>query len=90
MYRLMLVKVDRRTTSYMEVALEEAFEGVPHGGDHKSRKHVAKKLIESAKKGNVSLEGLRAVGREAFQQLSIWRSVRFPARIRQNIMLIAD
>jgi hypothetical protein len=66
--------IDERTTANMDVALEEVFAGVPHGGDHESRKHVAKKLIQSAKKGNVTLDGLRAVARNASQQLLIRRS----------------
>ncbi len=66
--------VDERTTANMDVALEEVFAGVPHGGDHESRKHVAKKLIQSAKKGNVTLDGLRVVARGASQQLLTRRS----------------
>jgi hypothetical protein len=68
-----MAKVDRRTAAKMEVALEEVFEGVPHGGDHESRKHVAERLIQSAMEGNVTLDGFRAVGRAAFQQLSTRR-----------------
>ena len=64
----------RRTAAYMEVVLEEVFAGAPHGGDHESRKHVAEKLIESAQRGTVTLDGLRAAGLEAFQQLVARRS----------------
>jgi hypothetical protein len=64
--------IDRHTAAKMEVVLE-VFASEPHGGDHESRKHVAEELIESAKKGNVTLDGLRAVGRDAFQQLSARR-----------------
>ena len=66
--------IDERTTANMDVALEEVFAGVPHGGDHESRKHVAKRLIQSAKKGNITLDGLRAVARDASQQVLIRRS----------------
>ena len=66
--------VGERTTANMAVALEEVFAGVPHGGDHESRKHVAKKLIQSAKKGNVTVDGLRAVARDASQHLLTRRS----------------
>ena len=66
--------IDERTTANMDVALEEVFAGVPHGGDHESRKHVARKLIQSAKKGNVTLDGLRAVARDASQLLLTRRS----------------
>jgi hypothetical protein len=72
--RCLMVKVDGRTDLHLEVVLDDVFRCVPHGGDHESRKHVAKKLIQSAKKGNVTLDGLRAVGREALQQLSTRRS----------------
>lgn len=65
-----MTKVDQRTNANMDVVLEEVFRDLPHGGDHESRKHVARKLIESAKTGNVTLDGLRAVARNASQQLS--------------------
>ena len=65
-----MARVDGRTAAKMEIVLDEVFEGVPHGGDHESRKYVAKKLIQSARKGNVTLDGLRAVGRNAFRRLS--------------------
>jgi len=66
--------IDERTSANMDVALEEVFADVPHGGDHESRKHVARRLIQSAKKGNVTLDGLRAVARDASQQVLTRRS----------------
>jgi hypothetical protein len=69
-----MVKVDGRGTSNLEGVLDELFEDVAHGGDHETRKHVAKRLMQSAKKGNVTLEGLRAVGRDALRHLSTRRS----------------
>ena len=71
-----MTKFDERTAAKMDVALEEAFAGVLHGGDHESRKYVAKKLIQSAGKGNLTLEGLRTVARDAFEQLSTRRPAR--------------
>ena len=71
-----MTKFDERTAANMEVALEEAFAGVLHGGDHESRKYVAKKLIQSAAKRNLTLEVLRALARDAFEQLSTRRSAR--------------
>jgi hypothetical protein len=47
-----MAKVDERTLANIDVLLEEVFGDVPRGGDHESRKHVAKKLIQSAKKVN--------------------------------------
>ncbi len=69
-----MIGIDERTTANMDVALDEVFGGVPHGGDHESRKHVARKLIQNAKKGNVTLNGLRAVARDASQQVLTRRS----------------
>jgi hypothetical protein len=69
-----MTKVDQRTAANMDVVLEEVFASMLHGGDHESRKRVAEKLIQSAEQGNVTLEGLRAVGRYAFRQLSIRKS----------------
>jgi hypothetical protein len=65
-----MTKIDERTVANMDVVLEEAFRGLPHGGDHESRKYVAKKLMQSAKKGAVTLEGLRPVASRALSELS--------------------
>jgi hypothetical protein len=73
-----MTKFDERAAANMEIALAEAFAGVLHGGSHESRKYVAKKLIQSAAKGNATLEVLRAVARDAFEQLPTRRSVRHP------------
>jgi hypothetical protein len=70
----LMSEIDDRTIMIMDVVLEEVFKSAPHGGDHESRKRVAKKLMQSAKKGNVTLDGLRAVGRDALQQLSARKS----------------
>ena len=66
--------IDRRAAAKMELVLEEVFAGVPHGGDHENRKYVAEELIQSAEQGNVTLDGLRAVGQGALQKLSTRRS----------------
>jgi hypothetical protein len=63
--------IDERTTANMDVVLEEACRGLPHGGDHESRKYVAKKLMQSVKKGNITLEGLRPVASRALSELSV-------------------
>ena len=69
-----MARIDERIIAIMSVALEEVFRGVPHGGDHESRKHVAEKLIQSAENGNVTLGGLTVVARDALQQLLTRRS----------------
>jgi hypothetical protein len=65
-----MTKIEERTTANMDVVLEEVCRSLLHGGDHESRKYVAKKLMQSAKKGNVTLEGLRPVASRAFSELS--------------------
>ena len=69
-----MTKIEQRTIAYMDVALEEVCRCLPHGGDHESRKYVAKKLMQSAKKGNVTLEGLKPVASRALSDLSMRRS----------------
>jgi hypothetical protein len=63
-------KIDERTAANMDVVLEQICQGLPHGGDHESRKHIAQRLMQSAKKGNITLEGLRAVASRALTDLS--------------------
>lgn len=60
-----MTRLDERTRARMDVALEEACRGLPHGGDHGLRKRVAQKLLLSARKGNTTLEGLSVVARTA-------------------------
>jgi hypothetical protein len=49
----------------MDVALEKACRGLPHGGDHALRKRVAERLLRSARKGNTTLDGLSVVAQTA-------------------------
>jgi hypothetical protein len=65
-----MTRADERTAANLDVVLEEVCRALPHGGDHESRKHVAKKLMQSVKKGNVTLEGLRPVASRALAELS--------------------
>jgi hypothetical protein len=69
-----MTKTDERTIANMDVVLEETCRGLPHGGDHESRKHVAEKLMQSAKRGNGTLEALRAVASRAISELSSRKS----------------
>ena len=63
------MNLDDRTTANIEVALEAAFSSHPHGGDHESRKRVARKLLQSAKGGNHTLGGLEVVAKSALNEL---------------------
>lgn len=58
----------------MEVVLEEICRYLPYGGNHVRRKHIAQKLMQAAKKGNVTLDGLRAVADRALSELSNLKS----------------
>jgi hypothetical protein len=71
-----MTKIEERTTANMDVVLEEVCRRLPHGGDHESRKYVARKLMQTAKKGNVTLEGLRPVAGRAFSELSRRKSAK--------------
>jgi hypothetical protein len=63
-------KIDERTAANMDVVLEQVCRELPHGGDHESRKHIAQKLLQGVKKGNVTLDGLRKVASRALSGLS--------------------
>jgi hypothetical protein len=65
-----MTKIEERTTANMDVVLEEVCRSLPHGGDHESRKYVAKKLMQCAKMGTDTLEELRAVASRAFSELT--------------------
>jgi hypothetical protein len=69
-----MTKIDERTAANMDVVLEEVCSDLPHGGDHERRKHIAQSLMQSAKKGNVTLEGLRTVANRALSELSSRKS----------------
>jgi hypothetical protein len=69
-----MTKTAQRTIANMDVVLEEVCRCLPYGGDHESRKYVARKLMQSAIKGNVTLEGLKPVASRALSDLSMRRS----------------
>lgn len=64
-----MTKLDDRALANMEVALNDAFRAYPHGGDHESRKHVARKLMQSAKRGKTTLGRLMSVARSAINEI---------------------
>ena len=64
-----MTKLDERTVADMEIVLENVCRGLPNsGGDHATRKYVAQKLVQAAKKGNTTLGGLEAVGCHALHK----------------------
>jgi hypothetical protein len=64
-----MIKLDNRTIVNMDLALEQACRIFPHGGDHERRRYVAQKLKLSARKGNITLEGLTIVANLAVEEL---------------------
>ncbi|MBV8926897.1 MAG: hypothetical protein JOZ74_16130 [Bradyrhizobium sp.] len=60
-----MANLDERTRANLDVALEEACRELPHGGDHTLRKKIAQKLLQSARKGDTTLNGLSVVARTA-------------------------
>lgn len=61
-----MTKLDERSLANMEVVLENAFKSQPHGGDHESRKRVARRLLQAAKRGHATLRELtRAAHRKS-------------------------
>lgn|SRR5215216_6163203 len=59
--RVLMKTLDERTTANMEVALEQVCRVLLHGGDHKTRKRIARKLMHSARHGNTTLGDFMAV-----------------------------
>jgi len=79
-----MTKLDGRTIADMEIVLENVCRGLPNsGGDHATRKYVAQKLVQAAKKGNTTLGGLEAVGRRALQQITQGSATRRAERGRE-------
>ena len=66
---------DQRIRSRMELALEEVCRQLSKsGGDHESRKYIAKQLIRAARAGKIGLEDLRAVAENALVDLTTRKS----------------
>ena len=59
-------RLDDRTITHLEMVLDEVCRCLPHGGDHKLRKQIALKLLDSALRGNTALGVLREVATSAF------------------------
>jgi hypothetical protein len=61
-------ELDHRTLVHLDMVLEDVCRSLPHGGDHMTRKKVAEKLLSTARKGNVSVDGLVAVAQDALRE----------------------
>jgi hypothetical protein len=58
-------ELDHRTLVHLDMVLEDVCRSLPHGGDHAIRKRVAQKLLSRARKGDVSVDDLVPVARDA-------------------------
>lgn len=65
-----MARLDDRTIANMDIVLEETCSVFPHGGDHERRRYIAHKLKLSARRGNITLGGLRAVARGALREIT--------------------
>jgi hypothetical protein len=75
-----MAKLDDRTMANMDIVLEETCSVFPHGGDHERRRYIAHKLKLSARRGNTTLGGLRAVAHGSLREVT---SVA-PTSVRQT------
>jgi hypothetical protein len=61
---------DRRTLANMEIALERACELLANGsGKHRTRRHIASRIVKCAKKGHRTLGALTAAAMDAAKEL---------------------
>ena len=65
-----MTRLDDRTIANMDIVLEETCSVFPHGGDHEHRRYIAQKLKLSARRGNSTLGGLRAVAQSALKEIT--------------------
>jgi hypothetical protein len=66
-----MTKLDERTMAKLDVVLENVCRMLPNnGGDHETRKLIARKLVQAVKKGNTSLAGLEDVAHRALRDLA--------------------
>jgi len=70
------MKLDERAMANVEVALDDVFREHPHGGDHGRRKHVARKLMQSARKGITTLGRLTSIAKSALQEITARKGER--------------
>jgi hypothetical protein len=66
--------VDERTAANMEVALEQTCRLLPHGGDHETRKRIARNLLHSARDGTSTLSAFMKVARSTLRESSYPKS----------------
>jgi len=60
------------TTALLRAILEEVCQNIPVS-ETGARTHVASKLLETASRGQLSSDALRAAGRNALKPSAMWR-----------------
>jgi hypothetical protein len=74
---MILESFDRKTLTKMEIALERACDVVSTGNQkHRSRRYIARQIIECASKGNRDLDSLTRAAISAAKKLNASRSHR--------------
>jgi hypothetical protein len=86
---------DRRTLANMEIALERACEALSTGSEkHRTRRHIASRIIRCAKSGNRSLGSLTAAALAAAKELRVERkrisAAEAPAAIAPSFRTLTD
>jgi hypothetical protein len=59
-------QLNDRTIARLETVLDEVCHCLPHGGDHRLRKQIARKLLDGVLQGNNALGALRDVALSTF------------------------
>jgi hypothetical protein len=68
--KLFASEFDDRTAANMEVALERVCQRLPENKrDHETRRFIAERIIDAARKGQTTLTQLTAAGVQALKQL---------------------
>jgi len=77
--RLIAERFDARTLANMEVALDRACKILPEGSEvHEARRHIARKILQCANGGDVTLGGLTEAARAATTDPAIYRKLDKP------------
>jgi hypothetical protein len=73
---LIAERFDSRTLANMEVALDRACKFLPVGSErHEARRHIAAKILQCAKSGDLTLGGLTEAARAATTDPAIYRKL---------------
>jgi hypothetical protein len=68
---MIIDRYDSRTFANMEVALEEGCKMLSDGETHEARRHIAKRILRCARKGEVSLGRLTEEAQIAASELCL-------------------